>query len=271
MDRATRETRRATAWTLTTAAVLAGLWAVVAACSPDASATPATTDARMALQEVTDSTAVLRGSWGHVSPPADFWRWSLQVTGQSGEVSDTTLAVEVPRRDTSYQETLCVRGVAVTEAGEAEGGEDCASAQVPARGAEAPGTPDVNVEVDTVQTASVDSLRLYDYASAQTGASFTANVDSTAASLTVLTYREGTAWICAQLDAYGQGWYELSTLSPEPTIAAPGRMVADDRVECGVTWQVEDTSALELGDPQPVLIPVEGTDDGGHALLAARR
>lgn len=275
MDDATRETRRAGAWTLGVCAVLVGLWAVLAGCGPpdDARAAPPAPEMTTTIQEVTDSTAVLRASWAQVDPPADVWRWTLSQAARSGETDSTSLAVEVPRQDSVYAETLCVRGVAVSGSREAEGGEDCASVDVPALALEAPGTPNLQVEIDTTQAAlNPDSIAKYDYASRSITDSVSAPIDSVAASWTVLAYRGTTPYICANSSA-GLGWHELATLSPEPTIASPADFVPDDEPECGVQWRVEvvenqdpSTEVMTLSAPQPRTIPSE---DGGHALLAA--
>lgn len=112
-----------------------------------------------AVQEASDTTAVLQATWGQVSPPADVWRYRLEVAGDSAETDSTGLSEEIERRDSTYSETVCVRGVAQRAGEEAVGGEGCASVEVPPAPLEAPGTPSPDASVDTTaETASAPDM-----------------------------------------------------------------------------------------------------------------
>lgn len=254
-----REQYRAGWWTLAVASVLVGVWAL--ACGPPdaALAEPANLDAT--VQQATDSTVVVSLDWSAPSSggPVDGYRW--RAGDQSGEVDSTSVAAEVPRRDTAYS---MEGGVAAFGPG-GEGPEATTMVSIPARTFEAPGSVDsLQASVDTVQTASVapDSVRLL--------ASRTQIPVDSSATLVTIAYYDGSPHGCAVVDGV-QGWYLLSQVGVPPTIDASLSVIPDDRPECGGQWQVEDEGVLTLDAPTMNPWPVESTSDGGgHGALVAR-
>lgn len=259
MNDVRREQYRAGWWTLAVAAVLAGLWTL--ACGPPDAALAEPANLAADVQEVTDSTAVVILEWSAPSSggPVDGYRWGLG--DESGEVTSTSVAVEVPRRDTAYS----LEAVVLAFGPGGEGPEANTTVSIPARTFEAPGSVDsLQASVDTVQTASAapDSVRLL--------ATRTQIPVDSSATLVTIAYYDGAPHGCAVVDGV-QGWYLLSEVGIPPTIDGSLSVIPDDRPECGGTWQIEDESMLSLNAPTMNPWPVESTSDGGgHGTLVAR-
>lgn len=246
-----RETRKAAGLTVAACAVLVGLWTLVAGCTPDARAAPPAPDATAVLQQATDSTAVLTVSWGAVDPPADLWRWDVAEAGEAGEQTGRTLELEIDRRDSTYAETACVRGVAQRGDEEAVGEEGCASVSVPPTPLDAPGTPEVDAEVDTTTEVSQvpwDTLRPYDLETGTFASADTLAPGELGATLTVIGEIDGAQYVCATVEGRGQGWWELASTSGGLTLKSETTVFWDDRPDCGVEVDVSPSEPVRLVD-----------------------
>lgn len=205
-----------------------------------------------------DGTIAPNHDW-RTGPDDGGWNELEGTIPAADSASDGTLSTTftVPRDSTETPAFFCVS--ARNDVGSSE--QACADYTIPALALppSMPGSP----TIDTVEVASLgaDSLVLYDLDASSEVRKIALEEGQTSGGLTAIAYRGGHAYLCATVEGYGQGWYELASVDPELMIASPGSLVPDDRPECGVTWETTDPEVATLSESGGTFqVPIEGDE-----------